>query len=142
MNNIIVKQSNYTSELKQKLIDGLSEHAIATIGINPWDGQAIAFAAYDDTIFIGGVALDFIHKQIHVKQLFVDPKYRGKGIGSKLMQAALEFGRNNGCTFVFLETLSYQAVDFYQKLGFSVDFIRDGFENGISLLYLKKSLST
>lgn len=56
------------------------------------------------------------------------------------MQHALEYGKLRGCRFAFVETMSFQAPEFYQKLGFSIDFKREGFDAGASFYYLRKIL--
>jgi N-acetylglutamate synthase-like GNAT family acetyltransferase len=56
-----------------------------------------------------------------VKYAYVEEEYRGCGIGTQLMQHALTYGRKNQCPFAFVETMSFQALDFYQKIGFRLD---------------------
>lgn len=43
---------------------------------------------------------------------------RRQGYGTKLLLAAEEEGRKHGCTHAQLETLPFQAEDFYKKLGY------------------------
>ena len=35
---------------------------------------------------------------------------------------------NRGCTFATVNTMDWEALPFYQKLGYEVECIRDGFE--------------
>jgi ribosomal protein S18 acetylase RimI-like enzyme len=51
-----------------------------------------------------------------------------------------EYAKSQNCDFVFLETMSFQALDFYEKLGFKVELKRDGYAEGASIYYLKKNL--
>lgn len=50
----------------------------------------------------------------------VDPKYQGRGIGSKLMSEALRYLKESGMEFVRIETLEQNVIcrKFYPKLGF------------------------
>src|SRR5438874_6943653 len=48
--------------------------------------------------------------------LAVHAEYRRSGIGRRLMQLAEEEARSRGCRHVFLDTMSFQAPDFYRKL--------------------------
>jgi len=50
--------------------------------------------------------------------LWVDQKYRGRGCATKLMIAAESEAGRRECEHVFLDTLSFQALGFYQKLGY------------------------
>jgi ribosomal protein S18 acetylase RimI-like enzyme len=56
------------------------------------------------------------------------------------MQHAINYGKSRNCTFVFVETMNFQAVGFYQKLGFNVKLSRGGYDKNSSLNYLKKDL--
>lgn len=55
-----------------------------------------------------------------VGQLFVSPTLQGKGIGSKLLQKALEW--HGPHTEIYLEVVSYNqdAINFYKSFGFEV----------------------
>ena len=57
------------------------------------------------------------------------------------MKHALEKGRQLGCPFAYVETMSFQAVDFYKNLGFEESFVRHGYAHGTSFHYLQKSLN-
>ena len=78
--------------------------------------------------------------QLHIKYLFVEENYRCLGIATELMQHAINYGKSRNCTFVFVETMNFQAVGFYQKLGFNVKLSRGGYDKNSSLNYLKKDL--
>jgi len=54
------------------------------------------------------------------------------------MEHAFTFGRENKCPFAFVETMSFQAVEFYQKIGFQLEFTRSGYAHGTSFHYLRK----
>ncbi|WP_317233052.1 MULTISPECIES: GNAT family N-acetyltransferase [Pontibacter] len=52
-----------------------------------------------------------------VEMLFIDPIYRGKGVGKALLQHAIEV---LGCTKVDVNEQNEQAVGFYKHAGFKV----------------------
>jgi ribosomal protein S18 acetylase RimI-like enzyme len=56
------------------------------------------------------------------------------------MEHVFNFGKENGCHFAFVETMSFQAPEFYQKIGFEIELKRDGYTAGTSFYYLKKVL--
>lgn len=72
--------------------------------------------------------------------LWVDERYRKFGYGRKLMQQVEEILRHKGCSFIHLDTFSFQAPGFYQKNGYEVFGVLDGYTDGISRYYLKKNL--
>jgi len=53
--------------------------------------------------------------------LRVDPNYRNRGIGSKLMQKAISYLHNKGVKVIKLEAVQ-KAVDLYKRLGFATEF--------------------
>ena len=77
---------------------------------------------------------------LYIHLLWVDKSLRDKGYGIRLLQAAESFGKKNGCLFAVLDTMSCQALDFYKKLGYKVEFERGYQKNQISYYYLRKDL--
>jgi len=57
---------------------------------------------------------------LQIQAVWLPDELRGLGYGSALMQEAENEALRRGCPRVFLETLSFQALPFYQKLGYSV----------------------
>lgn len=57
---------------------------------------------------------------LQIQVVWVSDQLRGNGYGSQLMQLAEDRARERGCPRVFLETLSFQALPFYEKLGYQV----------------------
>ena len=87
----------------------------------------ISFEISNDTEFVGAIVVQPFWEQLHIKYLFVEENYRGQGIARQLMNHALEFGKKRGCQFAFVETMSFQAPEFYQKMGFVIEFSRPGY---------------
>src|SRR5712691_3125402 len=52
--------------------------------------------------------------------LWVHAELRGQGIGRELMARAEQRAAALGCHSAFLDTFSFQAPGFYQKLGYTV----------------------
>ena len=57
---------------------------------------------------------------LQVQAVWLPEELRGKGYGSALMDAAESEAIRRGCPRIFLETLSFQALSFYEKRGYSV----------------------
>ncbi len=133
-------QTILNSELKQQVMDGFAKHAIDKTGIDGLKEEVVLFEIREDQDLVGCVALQIFWGQLHIKYLFVEEDYRVQGFARALMERAFKFGRLEGYNFAFVETMNFQAPDFYQKLGFKIDFIRDGFERETSFYYLSKKL--
>lgn len=50
--------------------------------------------------------------------LFVSEQFRGKGIGSRLLETAEAESKRRGCKHAFVDTFSFQAPGFYKKHGY------------------------
>ncbi len=77
---------------------------------------------------------------LHVKTLWVDDCQRGKGVGKQLMLAAEKEAIQRGCHAAMLDTLSFQAQGFYQKLGYTIFGQLEDFPIGHQRIYLQKQL--
>ena len=95
------------------------------------DRLPIAFVAIDSSIPVGCVSIKFDDMKIRpnlnpwLGSLFVVPHMRKMGIGSALVQRAIDFSVNSGILTIYLWT--EVAVDFYKHFGFrekeSVDYL-------------------
>ena len=75
-----------------------------------------------------------------VTQLWVDEKFRGKGIGKILLNAAEEEAINKGCRIILIRTYSFQAPGFYLKHGFKSEHVVNEFPDGHSYFILTKTI--
>jgi GNAT superfamily N-acetyltransferase len=68
----------------------------------------------------GGLYGSLWGQWMHVGSIWVDRALRGRGLGIQLMAAAEEYARSKGCVASFLQTGSFEARPFYEKLGYRV----------------------
>ena len=100
----------------------------------------MAFQIIENDVSLGVCVCQLFWGNLHIKELLVNKEHRGRGIATALIDRTFAFGKENGCHFAFVETMSFQAPEFYQKLGFEVELKRDGYAAGTSLYYLKREL--
>ena len=136
---IEIKQQPLTQDLKSQVDEGFSHHAIAVVGHDE-KFEPVAFVAIDDNRMVGMVVGQLFWGALHVKYVFVNEHYRGEGLGVRLMEQVIAYGCINKCPFAFVETMSFQALGFYQKLGFQLELTRSGYAHGTSFHYLRKDL--
>ncbi|MEK5333759.1 MULTISPECIES: GNAT family N-acetyltransferase [unclassified Lysinibacillus] len=60
---------------------------------------------------------------LEVEYLWVSEELRGQHIGTELMRKVEKIAINRGCKYAFLNTFSFQAPDFYVKLGYKEEFV-------------------
>jgi GNAT superfamily N-acetyltransferase len=76
-----------------------------------------------------------------LRSLYLPGEMRHKGYGTALMHEIEQETRRRGCTLVILETFSFQARGFYEKLGFSTVSQITGYPQGHEFLTLRKRLA-
>lgn len=120
---------------------GLLKHNVTrTNGLLSKPGVAINLYLKDKGETIGAILCDTYNFCLYVDVLWIDDRYRGKGLGKDLIFQAEEIARDNGCTFSHTCTLSYQAPEFYKACGYKVFGELDDFQEGIVQYFLKKKL--
>ncbi|HAK36566.1 MAG TPA: biphenyl 2,3-dioxygenase, partial [Pantoea sp.] len=63
-----------------------------------------------------------------------------QGVGTQLIRAAEEEARRRGCRYAQVDTASFQARPFYEKLGYSLRFSLDNYPRHHQRHYLSKAL--
>ncbi len=90
----------------------------------------------------GGVVYRNKWGALDIKYLYINSCLRGLGLGVKLMHKVFEIGlKDFGCKNAYLSTFSFQALGFYKKLGFELEFTRNRYLYGIEEYYLVKDLT-
>ncbi|MGK2285393.1 GNAT family N-acetyltransferase [Pedomonas sp. V897] len=89
----------------------------------------------------GGLWSRFSYDWLFVELLAVPEQLRGKGLGTQLMKRAEDIARHRGAAGIWLDTFSFQARGFYEKLGFSVFGELPGHPRGGARYFMSKTLS-
>ncbi len=87
---------------------------------------------------IGGLWGRSAYEWLFVELLFVPEELRGSRVGTELMRQAEEVARGRGCTGGWLDTFAFQALGFYQKLGYAVFGELKDHPRGVSQYWLQK----
>ena len=100
------------------LEDRLYEHNATATGHR--DGLGLGFEVLDDDgVRIGAIAGHTWGGVAEIAQLWVEPAWRGQGLGLALLDAALAEARRRGCKRAFLMSYDFQAPGLYEKRGFT-----------------------
>lgn len=94
----------------------------------------------DNGEVVGGLTGKSFWNWLHIEYLWVNESERGKNIGSEIMSAAEGEAIKRGCIGSTLDTFSFQALGFYEKLGYSVVGKLSGYLGKYERFYLQKSL--
>ena len=118
---------------------GLTAHALpvtATPGFRP----VAVFARDHRGRIVGGARGTTNWNWLHIGLVWVADEQRGQGLGRRIMAAIEDAGRARGCTRAHLDTFSYQARPFYEKLGYELFATLDDYPPGHQRFFLRKTL--
>lgn len=89
---------------------------------------------------IAGINALSCWQMLHISELYVDDNYRGKEIGTTLLNKVEFEAKAIGATTSHTDTFDWQAKDFYLRLGYVVFGVIDDCPEGHKRFFLKKRL--
>lgn len=89
---------------------------------------------------LAGLTGEIFGNWLCIKYLYVDEKIRRQGIGTRLISKAEKEAKSHGCKYAFVDTFSFQAPDFYKKLGYKEVFILTDYPLTSKRYYFTKEL--
>ena len=106
------------------------QHRVIADGLNAFNDSVVGYADRRPlNVFVrdrqSGDIIGGVHGRTSLGMLFVDlvflpEHHRGCGIGTRMMRAVEDEARRRGCKSGVLFTISFQAPDFYPRLGWRV----------------------
>lgn len=101
--------------------------------------ENISFILKDKTEkIIGGITGNMFWHHLHIDFLWIDTSVRNKGYGSKLLKKIEDFSLEKGCRFIYLDTFSFQAPEFYKKNGYEIFGTIENHPKGFNQYFLQK----
>ena len=105
------------------------------------DHTPLNIVEYDDNgNIIGGILGGTYWGWMYIDILWVQADFRRRGIGSKLLVKAEKEAVRRGCHHVHLDTMSWQAPEFYKKYGYEVIGVLPDIPSGNQKYLLMKAL--
>jgi GNAT superfamily N-acetyltransferase len=120
--------------------EAIARHNVAVTRDTYYSPLAIFLRDERDAI-MGATFGDLWGGWLELTLLWVAEPLRGQGYGARLLLAAEEEARTQGCRGVFLSTFSFQARPFYEKQGYEVVGVLDDYPPGHAKFFLKKALA-
>ncbi|MGQ0714326.1 MAG: GNAT family N-acetyltransferase [Gemmatimonadaceae bacterium] len=121
------------------VIDGLLAFNRNFIG-DPNETPLAVIVRDADGRVVGGLLGHVRWQWAYVSKLWLPDELRGRGMGTQLMQKVESYARAKGCHGIHLDTFEYQALPFYEKLGYELFGTLDGYPPGYRQFHLKKAL--
>ncbi|KXY27267.1 GNAT family acetyltransferase [Bacillus cereus] len=89
----------------------------------------------------GGILGEIYANWLEIHTFMMDEDIRKHGYGSKLLLEIEQVAVEKNCDFIKVDTLSFQALNFYKKHGYQVFGVIDNAGRDYQHYYLKKDLS-
>jgi GNAT superfamily N-acetyltransferase len=128
-----------SEEEVRQIVDGVRAYNQGIIG----HGRPRAVASFlrdDEGRIVGGAHGELWGRSVHIAAMWVAESQRGKGHGSALLRAVEDYAATNGHMLAYVETTSFQARPFYERLGYRVFGELEGIDDGYTLFFLRKDL--
>src|SRR3954453_13257253 len=139
MTDIVLTAVDPTPDDVQYLEDRIYEFNASASGID--GGEWLAFFVREQGRIVAGVCGGTWGGTCEVRQFWVEPSRRGRGLGTQLFEAAEQEARRRGCTHIVLMTFSFQAPLFYERHGFEVLATVEDHPQGHRNLLMRKRLA-
>jgi GNAT superfamily N-acetyltransferase len=130
-----------TPQMRKAILEPLVEFNHSHLGKpETYRSLAILLSHPESDETVGGLYGSTVFSHLWVDLLFVPESMRRIGIGRKLMTLAETEAVQRGCHAAVLDTFSFQARGFYERLGYSVFGMLNDCPPGHNRFYLTKRL--
>ncbi|MEW6984134.1 GNAT family N-acetyltransferase [Colwelliaceae bacterium 6471] len=89
---------------------------------------------------IAGAAGRTFGDWLMLSTLWVSSELRGQDVGSDILQKIESVAKARGCKKCLLDTLNFQAKPFYEKHGYTVQWVQEGYPKTGCRYYMTKNL--
>lgn len=128
------------SEATMRAVEsGLTAHATGLGLRTDWSPRWI-IGRDEGEVVQAGIRFVLAFEWLFVNWLWVADLYRKHGIGSQLMSEAEAAARKQGCRAAYLDTFTFQAPRFYERLGYREFGRLNDFPPGHSRVWFSKVL--
>ena len=124
---------------EEVLFRGISEEAFQAKKLSPIRPFSVFIKDQKQNVF-GGISGTTFYGSLYIDSLWIASALRHQGWGTKLMQEAEKIGKERGARFATVNTMDWEALPFYKKLGYSIEFTREGYDKNSKMYMLRKAL--
>ena len=130
------------SDILKDSMDKIYEIDDKEKGVDDIKFKTFAYAVKDsENNIIGGIHGWRAFDEIYIDEICIDKAIRGQGIGKKLLEIVEKEVNDGNCENINLLTNEYQnAIEFYKKCGFDIEFIRKHKNTKFNKYYMVKKL--
>src|SRR5262249_9309425 len=128
------------TEVRQFIVNGVDNYNIAATNLPEYFPANFVLRGERGDL-LGGVLGQLWGNWLQVTYLWVAEAARGAGHGRRLLENAEVYARSRGAIGATVETHSFQAKPFYERLGYEVFGTLDEYPPGHLKFFLRKALA-
>lgn len=122
------------------ILDGLRSWNETQLGRSAQPVPLSVFVRDEKGDVVGGLIGQMLFDWLYVDKLWLPDALRGTGMGGAVLNAAELHAMSRGCKWAHLQTLEHQALPFYERRGYAVFGVLEGYPPGARRYYLRKTL--
>jgi len=127
-----------SEEDKDTFHKGLHRHSVEHVG-DGYKGFRIRLVIRDRRgELIGGLSAWTTLRNLIFEEVWIDERFRRKGLGRMLVMEMERIARENGCIASQAYCFSFQSPEFFEKMGYKTLGVSNGYPPPVSELYLIK----
>jgi GNAT superfamily N-acetyltransferase len=124
------------------IVDGLGRNILKLLGDMELGRSIRVFVRDSQDAVVGGAVGDIFGGWAYVSLCWVQESLRNQGYGTQLMDLLEQEARQLGCKHAHVDTYSFEARPFYEKLGYELFAALEDYPEGYCKYFLKKTLDT
>ena len=136
---MIIEKTEFDGETMGPLIDNEFNKYARKFDV-VCDYQDFCFVAREGNEIMGIIVGHSYYKEVHIADLIVMEKFRGQDIGTHLIKRVEEEFKGSRFENINLSTYAFQAPEFYKKMGFEVEYVRESSDEKLKKYFLIKHL--
>jgi ribosomal protein S18 acetylase RimI-like enzyme len=125
--------------VRRLIVDGVDMYNISVTAMPEYASVNFVLRGERGDV-LGGVLGLLWGRWLQITHVWVSAVARGKGCGKRLVLNAEDYARARDAVGATLETYSFQARPFYERLGYELCGTIEGYPPGYTKFFLRKSL--
>jgi GNAT superfamily N-acetyltransferase len=123
---------------KKAVLDGLIRYNSEKMGKQKY--KRLAISLRDGNAIMGGIVGEVWAAVLFIQFFWIEQRLRGKGFGTRLIEAIEDEARRFGASRSYVDTMSFQAPGFYRTCGYREFGSIEGYPGGVTRHWLTKAL--
>ena len=125
---MVIEYRSKLSDEEKKIINCEFENHASKYGLR-CNYKPFNFVAIENNEMVGFLVGYCVFDSVYIDELIVVERCRKKGIGRELIKKVEDCYIDKQHRYIELVTNGFQALDFYKKCGFEIEFTRENIDN-------------